>query len=241
MKRLLFYIEKIFLLGGFSLIFIFIAVKIHAYQGHANSVSEIESIIQANQQPRQQAQPNDTSLLIAQTDSKSAENSSLIASSEQIITADVAQLPDMSDWSIKRKQHYQEADVSSPVLGLLEIPQIDLKVAIFDKASEPHLNKGVARVLQSAKLSGEGNLSLAGHRDGFFRKLGNVVLDDIFTVKDIQGNEFNYQVTKIWIVKPKDVYVMKPTEKPSITLITCYPFYFVGSAPDRYIVRAERI
>jgi hypothetical protein len=83
MKRVLFYIEKIFLLGGFSLIFIFIAVKIHAYQGHANSVSEIESIIQANQQPRQQAQPNDTSLLIAQTDSKSAENSSLIASAEQ--------------------------------------------------------------------------------------------------------------------------------------------------------------
>ncbi len=114
-------------------------------------------------------------------------------------------------------------------------------MAIFDKASEPHLNKGVARVLQRSKLSGEGNLSLAGHRDGFFRKLGKVVLDDIFTVKDIQGNEFNYQVTKIWVVKPTDVYVMKPTEKPSITLITCYPFYFVGSAPERYIVRAERI
>jgi LPXTG-site transpeptidase (sortase) family protein len=147
----------------------------------------------------------------------------------------------MSDWSSKRKKDYHEVNVNSPVLGLLEIPQIDLKVAIFDKASEPHLNKGVARVLQRAKLSGEGNLSLAGHRDGFFRKLGQVVLGDVFTVKDISGNEFNYQVTKTWIVKPKDTYVMKATEKPSITLITCYPFYFVGSAPERYIVRAERI
>ncbi len=241
MKRALFYIEKILLLGGFSLILVFIAVKIHAYQGHANSVSEIESIIQANQQPSQEILANNTPLLIAQTNSTRAENTALNTNSEQLITADAAQLPDMSDWSAKRKQHYQEAKVSSPVLGLLEIPQIDLKVAIFDKATEPHLNKGVARVLQNTKLSGEGNLSIAGHRDGFFRKLGNVVLDDIFTVKDIQGNEFNYQVTKIWIVRPTDVYVMKPTEKPSITLITCYPFYFVGSAPERYIVRAERI
>ncbi len=229
MKRALFYIEKILLLGGFALILTFIAVKIHAYQGHSNSVSEVESIIQTNQQSLKQSM---------QTDVKGSVNITTRLNSEQNNTTD---LPDMSDWSAKRKKDYHEANVSSPILGLLEIPQIDLKVAIFDKATEPHLNKGVARVLQNTKLSGEGNLSLAGHRDGFFRKLGNVVLDDIFTVKDIQGNEFNYQVTKIWIVRPTDTYVMKPTENPSITLITCYPFYFVGSAPERYIIRAERI
>ncbi len=238
MKRALFYIEKILLLGGFALILTFIAVKIHAYQGHSNSVSEVESIIQANQQSLKQSMQTDASLLLAQTDVKSSVNITTRLNTEQNNTTD---LPDMSDWSAKRKKDYHEANVNSPILGLLEIPQIDLKVAIFDKATEPHLNKGVARVLQNTKLSGEGNLSLAGHRDGFFRKLGNVVLDDIFTVKDIQGNEFNYQVTKIWIVRPTDTYVMKPTEKPSITLITCYPFYFVGSAPERYIIRAERI
>ncbi len=238
MKRALFYIEKILLLGGFALILTFIAVKIHAYQGHSNSVSEVESIIQANQQSLKQSMQTDAALLLAQTDVKSSVNITTRLNTEQNDTTD---LPDMSDWSAKRKKDYHEANVNSPILGLLEIPQIDLKVAIFDKATEPHLNKGVARVLQNTKLSGEGNLSLAGHRDGFFRKLGNVVLDDIFTVKDIQGNEFNYQVTKIWIVRPTDTYVMKPTEKPSITLITCYPFYFVGSAPERYIIRAERI
>ncbi len=238
MKKALFYIEKVLLLGGFALILIFLAVKIHAYQGHSNSVSQVESIIQSNKQLSAQTIDNNSSLLTAKTEPQSPNDTAAIIEIDQPSSA---RLPDMSDWSEKRKKDYHEAEVNSPILGLLEIPQIDLKVAIFDKASEPHLNKGVARVLQRSKLSGEGNLSLAGHRDGFFRKLGKVVLDDIFTVKDIQGNEFNYQVTKIWVVKPTDVYVMKPTEKPSITLITCYPFYFVGSAPERYIVRAERI
>jgi LPXTG-site transpeptidase (sortase) family protein len=238
MKKALFYIEKILLLGGFALILIFLAVKIHAYQGHSNSVSQVESVIQSNKQLSAQNINTDSPLLVGKIELESSSNTAITINTEQ---SSSAALPDMSDWSEKRKTDYHEAEVSSPILGLLEIPQIDLKVAIFDKASEPHLNKGVARVLQRSKLSGEGNLSLAGHRDGFFRKLGKVVLDDIFTVKDIQGNEFNYQVTKIWVVKPTDVYVMKPTEKPSITLITCYPFYFVGSAPERYIVRAERI
>ena len=238
MKSVLFYIEKILLLCGLALILIFVAVKIHAQQGHSAAVNEVEILIELNQQ-------NIAKTIINKSSSENTTDT--IEFNSEIIQTPIDNknlppiLPDMSDWSLKRKKDYQEVDVNSPVLGLLEIPQIDLKVAIFDKASEPHLNKGVARVLQRAKLSGEGNLSLAGHRDGFFRKLGQVVLGDVFTVKDISGNEFNYQVTKTWIVKPKDTYVMKATEKPSITLITCYPFYFVGSAPERYIVRAERI
>jgi len=238
MKSVLFYIEKILLLCGLALILIFVAVKIHAQQGHSAAVNEVEILIELNQQ-------NIAKTIINKSSSENTTDT--IEFNSEIIQTPLDNknlpliLPDMSDWSLKRKKDYQEVDVNSPVLGLLEIPQIDLKVAIFDKASEPHLNKGVARVLQRAKLSGEGNLSLAGHRDGFFRKLGQVVLGDVFTVKDISGNEFNYQVTKTWIVKPKDTYVMKATEKPSITLITCYPFYFVGSAPERYIVRAERI
>ena len=238
MKSVLFYIEKILLLCGLALILIFVAVKIHAQQGHSAAVNEVETLIELNQQ-------NIAKTIINKSSSENTTDT--IEFNSEIIQTPIDNknlppiLPDMSDWSLKRKKDYQEVDIDSPVLGLLEIPQIGLKVAIFDKASEPHLNKGVARVLQRAKLSGEGNLSLAGHRDGFFRKLGQVVLGDVFTVKDISGNEFNYQVTKTWIVKPKDTYVMKATEKPSITLITCYPFYFVGSAPERYIVRAERI
>jgi LPXTG-site transpeptidase (sortase) family protein len=238
MKRVLFYIEKILLLGGLALILIFLAVKIHAQQGHSTSVNEVETLIELNQQKIAKTVVNKP---LSQNITDTVKSKSVTLKTPIDNKNALSTLPDMSDWSSKRKKDYHEVIVNSPVLGLLEIPQIDLKVAIFDKASEPHLNKGVARVLQRAKLSGEGNLSLAGHRDGFFRKLGQVVLGDVFTVKDISGNEFNYQVTKTWIVKPKDTYVMKATEKPSITLITCYPFYYVGSAPERYIVRAERI
>ena len=238
MKRALFYIEKIFLLGGIGLLLVFLAVKIHAQQGHSASVNEVESLIESNKKVQIYTTSKKNNIEIKVSAEEIKTDNIFSPSTEQGV---MEKLPDMSDWSPKRKKDYNEANVNSPVLGLLEIPQIDLKVAIFDKASEPHLNKGVARVLQRAKLSGEGNLSLAGHRDGFFRKLGQVVLGDVFMVKDISGNEFNYQVTKTWIVKPQDTYVMKATEKPSITLITCYPFYFVGSAPERYIVRAERI
>jgi LPXTG-site transpeptidase (sortase) family protein len=149
--------------------------------------------------------------------------------------------PVMDNWSAYRKQRFHEAEVTSQLLGILEIPQIQLKVAIFDKATEAHLNKGVARVLAQANLSGEGNLSIAGHRDSFFRHLGQLVEGDTMQVNDTEGNTFSYRIVKTWIVQPSDTYVLNKTAKSSLTLITCYPFYFVGSAPERYIVRAERI
>ena len=233
MNRALLYIEKLLLLGGITLILIFLTVKLHAKQGHSASVEEVEALIQSNKHK---------TALISSPDKPLINNHELVKQDELVSLKEESESsPNMSDWSAKRKKDYHEAKVTSSVIGLLEIPQIDLKVAIFEKASEPHLNKGVARVLQRAQLSGEGNLSLAGHRDGFFRKLGQLNLGDTFTVSDIQGTVFNYQVTKTWIVKPQDTYVMNATEKPSVTLITCYPFYFVGSAPERYIVRAERI
>lgn len=233
MNRALLYIEKLLLLGGITLILIFLTVKLHAKQGHSASVEEVEALIQSNKHQ---------TALISSPDKPLINNHELVKQDELVSLKEESESsPNMSDWSAKRKKDYHEAKVTSSVIGLLEIPQIDLKVAIFEKASEPHLNKGVARVLQRAQLSGEGNLSLAGHRDGFFRKLGQLNLGDTFTVSDIQGTVFNYQVTKTWIVKPQDTYVMNATEKPSVTLITCYPFYFVGSAPERYIVRAERI
>ena len=249
MNRALLYIEKLLLLGGITLILIFLTVKIHAKQGHSASVEEVEALIQSNKHKTALISSRDKPLinnheiaLISSPDKPLINKHELVKQDELASLEEASEsTPNMSDWSAKRKKDYHEAKVTSSVIGLLEIPQIDLKVAIFDKASEPHLNKGVARVLQRSQLSGEGNLSLAGHRDGFFRKLGQLNLGDTFTVSDIQGTVFNYQVTKTWIVKPQDTYVMNATEKPSVTLITCYPFYFVGSAPERYIVRAERI
>jgi sortase A len=85
-----------------------------------------------------------------------------------------------------------------------------------------------------------GNVGLAGHRDGFFRGLKDIQPGDEIEVEAI-GRIDRYRVERTWIVNPEDVSVLDPTGEPSVTLVTCYPFYFVGSAPQRFIVRAVRI
>ena len=83
----------------------------------------------------------------------------------------------------------------------------------------------------------DGNLGIAGHRDGYFRVLKDIQFGDEMTVTTPQGTQ-TYVVEQLMIVDPSAVEVLYPTSKPSITLVTCYPFYFVGHAPERFIVRA---
>jgi LPXTG-site transpeptidase (sortase) family protein len=82
-----------------------------------------------------------------------------------------------------------------------------------------------------------GNLGIAGHRDGFFRRLKDVVVGDRLELETVTGTR-SFVIDDISIVTPSDVHVLAPTEHATITLVTCYPFYYVGSAPKRYIVRA---
>jgi len=87
-------------------------------------------------------------------------------------------------------------------------------------------------------LAEAGNAGIAAHRDGFFRKLKDVELGmDIYLERG--GKTLKYHITEISIVTPQESAVLAPTDKPSVTLVTCYPFYFVGSAPKRFIVRGE--
>ena len=81
---------------------------------------------------------------------------------------------------------------------------------------------------------------IAGHRDGFFRGLKDIVAGDVIELDTIQGTEV-YRVERTWVVSPEDVSVLDPTSTRALTLVTCYPFYFVGSAPERFIVRAVRV
>jgi sortase A len=92
----------------------------------------------------------------------------------------------------------------------------------------------------TARLGEAGNVGIAGHRDGFFRGLKDVSTGDVIEVETLGGIE-TYEVTQITIVDPSAIDVLDPTPQPAITLVTCYPFYFVGSAPERYIVRATRV
>ncbi len=85
----------------------------------------------------------------------------------------------------------------------------------------------------------EGNSGLAGHRDGFFRGLKDISPGDTIELETLRGKEA-YRVERAWVVETDDVSVLDPTTARSLTLVTCYPFYYVGPAPQRYIVRAVR-
>jgi sortase A len=123
-------------------------------------------------------------------------------------------------------------------LGVLSIPKIHLEVPLLDGTDDLTLNHAVGRILGTAHPGERGNIGIAGHRDGFFRGLKDVVVGDAIHLKTLQGTD-SYVVDRIQIVSPSDVEVLQPRSAPSLTLVTCYPFYFVGSAPQRYIVTAS--
>lgn len=148
---------------------------------------------------------------------------------------------DYALWSKERVKAYEEslAQAASAPLGILRIPKIDLEVAVLEGTDDLTLNRAVGHVEDTAKPGQPGNVGIAGHRDGYFRGLKEIAKGDTMEIETLSGVD-TYRVTDIWIVKPEDVQVLDPTPQPSVTLVACYPFYFVGHAPQRYIVRAVR-
>ena len=147
---------------------------------------------------------------------------------------------DVSLWSAKRVQQYREslAERTDAPLAILRIPKLRLEVPVFDGTEEWTLNRGAGRIIGTARLGEPGNTGIAAHRDGFFRGLKDIGLGDALELTTPRGTE-RYVVTQIQITTPEDVSVLRPTDTASLTLVTCYPFYFVGSAPQRFIVHAS--
>jgi sortase A len=150
-----------------------------------------------------------------------------------------APAPDQSLWSQKRVAAYSEAQRAGDApQALLRIPKLTLEVPVYGDTSDLNLDRGAGHIPGTSALAREGNAGIAAHRDGFFRKLKDVQLGmDLFL--ESGGKTLRYRVVEMQIVTPQESAVLAPTEKPSITLVTCYPFYFVGTAPQRFIVRAE--
>ncbi len=146
---------------------------------------------------------------------------------------------DFSSWSGKRILAYREALTMNfaPPLAILCIPKLRLEVPVFDGTNELILNRGAGRITGTARPGEAGNIGIAAHRDGFFRGLKEIRLGDRIELL-MHSQKLTYVVDKIVIVSPDDVQVLKPRLRPSLTLVTCYPFYFVGDAPRRYIVCA---
>ncbi|HEX5217615.1 MAG TPA: class D sortase [Vicinamibacterales bacterium] len=150
-------------------------------------------------------------------------------------------VPDLSLWGMERITAWRKAlsEPSPPPLAVLRIAKLHLEVAVLRGTDDVALNRGVGHIEDTALPGTDGNSGIAGHRDGFFRGLKDIALEDVIELETLQGWE-KYRVERIWIVAPEDVSVLDPTPARSLTLVTCYPFYHIGPAPQRYIVRAVR-
>jgi len=148
--------------------------------------------------------------------------------------------PDFSLWAEQRIKDYQErlAEHFAPAIAILRIPKIHLEVAVLEGIDDLSLNRGVGHVAGTANPGEDGNMAIAGHRDGFFRGLKDIGLGDTVQMLTPSRTE-SYVIDRITIVERSDVSVLAPSPRASLTLVTCYPFYFVGSAPKRYIVQAS--
>lgn len=125
-------------------------------------------------------------------------------------------------------------------LGRLEIPRLGLSVMVAEGIQASVLRKAVGHLPGTPLPGPSGNVAVAGHRDRHFRPLKDVAPGDEILLTTPTGT-FRYRVEWTRIVDPGDVYVLEPTEDPTLTLVTCYPFYYVGNAPERFIVRAHQI
>jgi sortase A len=124
-------------------------------------------------------------------------------------------------------------------LGRIEIGSIGLAAMIMEGVDGRTLRHAVGHIPGTSLPGQQGNIALAGHRDTFFRGLRNIQKDDKITLTTLHGS-FSYRVDSTQVVEPEDTKVLRTTADDFLTLVTCYPFYFVGPAPKRFIVRAHR-
>ena len=145
------------------------------------------------------------------------------------------------------RAHLQVAAIPTPgtdstngLLGRMEIPRLGVSVIIAEGTKESTLRRAGGHIPGTSFPGQGGNVGIAGHRDTLFRPLRNIRQNDVITLTTLAG-EYRYRVMTTEIVSPSDVTVLQPDGHEVLTLVTCYPFYFVGPAPDRFIVRAERV
>lgn len=149
---------------------------------------------------------------------------------------------DQSLWSAGRIAKFRESLTLAfpPPLAVLRIPRIGLEVPVLEGIDDLTLNRAVGHVPGTAAPGEAGNVAIAGHRDGFFRGLKDLAVGDRLEL-EAGGERRLYAVDSLRIVDPGEVEVLAATSQPVLTLVTCYPFYFVGNAPQRYIVRAAAL
>lgn len=132
------------------------------------------------------------------------------------------------------------APAPGSAIGRIEIPRLGVSAVLRAGSDAKTLRLAVGHIPGTALPGEAGNVGLAGHRDTFFRRLRDIRPDDEIRVTTAEG-VFSYRVEQTIVVNPQDVWVLDPTARPSLTLVTCFPFTYVGSAPQRFIVRAASL
>lgn len=159
--------------------------------------------------------------------------------SQQAVTAFRQAQPDTSTWAPERRAAYRRS-LGEPMLpeAVLRIPSLRLEVPVFAGTSAQALQRGAGHI-EGTSAFDAGNAGIAAHRDGFFRALKELRVGDPILLDRPLGTT-EYRVARIHIVAPDAVGVLADTGTPALTLVTCYPFYYVGPAPQRFIVHAVR-
>ena len=213
-KKKLGWVEAAFYAGGIALLGVFFLIRFDAEQQREQGIEKFREDLET--QVRVQDPDTGESILASVTE------------------------PDYEIWNRKRIDAYEkslEAGISPPI-GILTIDKLNIQVPVYNGTDEIDLNRGVGRVLGTAAIDDtSGNLAIAGHRDGFFRPLKDISVGDDIELQTTRGT-VSYEVSSIAIVEASEISVLWPTPDRTLTLVTCYPFYYVGHAPKRYIVKA---
>ena len=145
------------------------------------------------------------------------------------------------EWKEMAGEIDQDGDLAEgDLIGRIKVPRIGVSALVLHGVGSRTLRRGVGHIPGTALPDMGGNVGLAGHRDSFFRGLKDIRKNDTIELTTLEGT-FEYEVEWIKIVRPKDTHVLEEEDGAALTLVTCYPFYYVGSAPKRYIVRARRV
>jgi LPXTG-site transpeptidase (sortase) family protein len=148
--------------------------------------------------------------------------------------------PDTSLWAPGRIDDYKASLGASlpPVMGVLELPSVDLKVPVYQTASDLVMDRGAGIIDGMSYPHEPGNIGISGHRDGYFRVLKDVQPGDPIILQTLEGTK-RFRIEDTNIVEISDKRLLQDTREQTVTLVTCYPFYFVGHAPKRFIVTAS--
>jgi sortase A len=210
--RLRTHLPRMLLLVGFGLLAFYGAAKLHEHFLSRAAVRDFEDLRQTtrNSNVKEKAEP-------------------------QLL----ALPPNFLLWSEKRIHDYEESlnKRLAPPLAVIRIDRVHVEAPVFEGTDDMTLNRGVGHIAGTAPFGEDGNVGIAGHRDGFFRGLKEIKPGDHIDIEEPDRVE-TYIVNRWEIVNPGNVSVLRPSGKSTLTLVTCYPFYYIGRAPQRFIVHA---